>query len=363
MTSYTEDNRLRPSAGSLAVARWCAQQGWPVHPLIAGGKTPPGNCEACQAPGHRRAGCGCRAAGRWCHGFHAATTDPQLLERWWGRYPTLGVAVACGPAELVVIDVDAHNDPLPSRERVLPGVVIHDGVDLSGLADGFHTLALLAALRGQPDPAADESTLRVRTPSGGLHLWYRAPDGRKFLCSSGSSPSRALAWQVDVRAHGGYIVAPGTVIAAGTYEPLGDVREPAPLPSWLADELTRTGHDEATTLPRPVAPAVPPRARQAVIAAGGGRSAAERVLLTALSEVTACRSHPDGAGFSDKLNRAAFTAGGLTAASYLPEVQALRALTQAAAFARPGQERRAEQIISSGFAAGARRPFHPEGRS
>ncbi|MFJ6776466.1 DNA primase, partial [Kitasatospora sp. NPDC091257] len=29
---------------ALAVARWCAAQGWPVHPLAPGRKTPPANC-------------------------------------------------------------------------------------------------------------------------------------------------------------------------------------------------------------------------------------------------------------------------------------------------------------------------------
>jgi hypothetical protein len=286
-----------------------------------------------------------------------------LIARWWAANPAFGVGVSCGPAGLVVIDVDAHNVPSPARDRVLPGVAIHDGVDLTGLANGFHTLALLAALRGAPDPAADESTLRVRTPSGGIHLWYRAPVGVNFLCSSGSSTGRALAWQVDVRAVGGYIVAPGTVTAAGTYTPVGPTRQPAPLPQWLAEELVRTGHTQTTAPGRPAARTVPPRARHAVIAAGGGRSSAERLLRAVLTEVTACGTAPEGAAFSDKLNRAAFTAGGLVVGGYLVEVEAERLLTEAATAARPGQERRCAQIIRSGLAAGARRPLHPEGRS
>uniref|UniRef100_UPI0004CC7043 bifunctional DNA primase/polymerase n=1 Tax=Streptomyces sp. NRRL S-15 TaxID=1463886 RepID=UPI0004CC7043 len=60
---------------------------------------------------------------------------------------------------------------------------------------------------------------------------------------------RALAWQVDVRAHGGYIIAPGTSTEHGTYTPIGDVREPAGLPLWIAQELERTGHLPALTIP------------------------------------------------------------------------------------------------------------------
>ena len=150
--------------------------------------------------------------------------------------------------------------PFRDRNRLLPGIAIHDQVDLTGLANGFHTLALLAALRGQPDPATDETTLRVRTPSGGLHIWYRAAATRRFLCSTGSSTGRALAWQVDVRANGGYIVAPGTRTAAGTYTPLGQAQIPAPLAEWLATELDRTGH---STSPNPIAPRLPTASRSA----------------------------------------------------------------------------------------------------
>lgn len=147
--------------------------------------------------------CPCPSEGRWCHGFHAATTNPALLDAWWGRYPTLGVGVSCGPAGLVVLDIDAHCAEVPDRNRLLPGIPIHGSVDLAGLASGFDTLALLAALRGRPSPADDDSTLRVRTPSGGLHVWYRTPsEGPRYRSSVGSSPKVALAWQVDVRSTG-----------------------------------------------------------------------------------------------------------------------------------------------------------------
>jgi hypothetical protein len=73
----------------------------------------------------------------------------------------------------VVIDIDAHGTEPPARDRILPGIPIGDQVDLAGLANGFHTLAVLAALRGQQSPADDTTTLRVRTPSGGLHVWGR----------------------------------------------------------------------------------------------------------------------------------------------------------------------------------------------
>ncbi|WP_331727282.1 bifunctional DNA primase/polymerase (plasmid) [Streptomyces sp. NBC_00161] len=348
----------------LTTARWCARQGWPVHPLASGRKTPVGNCDGCRAPGHNRGACDCLRAGRWCHGFHAATLDFERIEQWWGARPELGVGVATGPAGLVVIDIDAHARELPERERLLPGVGISDTVDLTGLANGFHTLGVLAALRGAASPADDESTLRVRTPSGGLHVWYRNAGGHRWQCSAGSGGSRALAWQVDVRAHGGYIVAPGTVTPAGVYRPVGATRVPAPLPGWLARELERTGHlpsapsSPAVSGPRPV----PPRARQAVIAAGGERGASERVLAGVLAEVAACAAVPEGAAFSEKLNRAAYTAGGLVAAGYVTGAEAARALQETAERARPGQQRRCSAIISGGIGAGLARPLALGGR-
>ncbi|WP_327713855.1 bifunctional DNA primase/polymerase (plasmid) [Streptomyces sp. NBC_00464] len=346
------------SVTPLESALWCAEQGWPVHPLAPGRKTPAANCGRCRDQPHSVQDCPCIPTGRWCHGFHSATTDPRRIRAWWAEQPRFGVGVACGPAGLVVIDVDAHPAPLPDPARLLPGIHIPASVSLGGLQHGFHSLALLAALRGQQDPSQDDTTLRVRTPSGGLHLWYTARPGHQWRCSTGSSAKRALAWQVDVRAHGGYIIAPGTTTAQGTYTVHGSVLRPAPLPGWLTAELERTGHRPSSAAPSPPTP-VPSRARAAVMAARGGRDAAERTLATVLRAVAECAAVPEGSGFSEKLNRAAFTAGGLVGAGRMVLADAESALVTAATQARPGQERRSLQIIRSGMSAGSRRPLDP----
>jgi hypothetical protein len=343
----------------LAAAQWCARRGWPVHPLAPGLKTPAANCSGCRSQPHSPAACPCIPAGRWCHGFHAATLNQERIQKWWAACPDFGIGVSCGPAGLIVIDIDAHPAEPPTRDRLLPGIPIGDGVDLTGLANGFHIIAVLAALRGQTSPAEDENTLRVRTPSGGLHVWYRS-GARRWLSSVGSSASRALGWQVDIRAHGSYIIAPGTTTKQGSYTPLGTTREPAALPLWLAQELERTGHLPAPTVPHPRP--VPPRAQQAVRAAGGGRDQVQRTVATVLAPVVACGQISEGAGFSEALNRAAYTMGGLVAAGRLDRAEAERVLTEAAEEARPGQRRRIEQIIRSSLAAGLKRPLHPDGR-
>jgi hypothetical protein len=350
---------LSASGQQAATAYWCARRGWPVHPLSPGRKTPAGNCDQCRASSHTPQDCPCLPAGRWCHGFHAATLDQRRIQQWWGAHPDFGVGVSCGPAGLVVIDIDAHAAPAPSRDRILPGIPIADHVDLTGLETGFHSLAVLAALRGKPSPAEDANTLRVRTPSGGLHVWYRAEDNRRWQCSTGSGSGRALAWQVDVRAHGGYIIAPGTTTSAGTYTPVGETRTAAALPLWLAQELERTGHLPAPNIPAPRP--VPPRARQAVRAAGGRRDSKGPNLASILAPVEACGRTAEGAGFSDTLNRAAFTIGGLIAADRLSREEGEQALRETASAARPGQERRSEQIIASGLAAGLQRPLYADG--
>ncbi|RKT09526.1 bifunctional DNA primase/polymerase-like protein [Streptomyces sp. 1114.5] len=342
-----------------AVARWCAAQGWPVHPLAPGRKTPPANCQACQESPHSPAECPCTRVGRWCHGFHAATVDQDVINAWWTVNPDFGTGVACGPAGLVVIDIDSHPGDVPARDRLLPGIPIHEHVNLDGLENGYHTLALLAALRSSPDPAQDTSTLRIRTPSGGMHVWYRDDADLRFTCSTGSSTGRALAWQVDVRAHGGYIVAPGTTTSAGTYTALPGAWMPAPLPRWLSEELVRTGHLKDRPETRPTAqPPVPDRARQAVVAAGGGKRGAERILDTVLQDVTDCATTPEGAGFTGKLNRAAYTVGGLVSAGHLTHGDAEQLLLDAARTARPTQDRHSSAVIRSGLAAGARQPLH-----
>lgn len=336
------------------VARWLASRQWPVHPLAPGRKTPAANCAECRTRSHDPSRCPCHARGGWCHGFHSATTDPARIDGWWGREPRAGVGVSCGPAGLVVLDVDAHAAQVPGRDRLLPGIGIPDQVDLDGLASGFDTLALLAAYRGQQNPAEDETTLRVRTPSGGLHIWYLNPEpATRFRSSTGSSPRTALAWQVDVRAHGGYIVAPATRTPAGVYTPAGAVREPAPLPAWLAAELTRTGH---VIRPSPL-----PAPRPAAKTSHARYGAAEGLLEPLLESVRECAALSEGTGFTEKLNRAAYTAGGLVGAGHLNQDETRRRLSEAAHYARPHQHRRSESIIDAALSAGASRPFHPRG--
>ena len=127
----------------------------------------------------------------------------------------------------MVVDLDTHS-PLPDDWR-LPDV--HDGRDV---------LALVAEWAGQPWPV----TYTVTTPTGGLHLYYTAPDGPEIRNSAGK-----IGPLVDVRGGGGYVLAAGSVlderaypgnpgcrelVTGGRRYQVVDDTDPEPLPAWLA---------------------------------------------------------------------------------------------------------------------------------
>jgi Bifunctional DNA primase/polymerase, N-terminal len=104
-----------------------------------------------------------------------STTDLATIAAWWERWPDASIGVDCGKSGLVVVDLD-----------------VKDGIDGIGNwkrhIDGKHVPA----------------TYSVRTPSGGLHHWFRDPEG-KYRNSAG-----LIAPGVDIRAVGGFVVAPGS---------------------------------------------------------------------------------------------------------------------------------------------------------
>lgn len=140
-----------------------------------------------------------------------ATGDLARIRRWWLRWPADNIAIACGPSDLHVLDLDtSHGQPPPA-----PWPHARDGRDV---------LAQLAAQADQPIPIP---TYAVATPSGGTHLYYRAPRKPPLRNTIGR-----LGWRVDSRGAGGYIVAAGSALPHGTYQLIDDT-EPIPLPEWL----------------------------------------------------------------------------------------------------------------------------------
>ncbi|MET8417575.1 bifunctional DNA primase/polymerase [Streptomyces sp. NPDC005134] len=75
------------------------------------------------------------------------------------------------------------------------------------------------------------TTYRIRTASGGEHLYFTTPPRIRLANSTGR-----LGPLIDTRAWGGYVVAAGSIVHGSTY----DVVDPAPvveMPAWLLDAL------------------------------------------------------------------------------------------------------------------------------
>lgn len=145
----------------------------------------------------------------------AATRDPEQITAWFSARP-YNVAIACGPSALVVIDLDdGHGETAPEP--------------WTGARHGREVLAQVAAAAGHPLPR----TRAVSTPTGGMHLYFRAPVGVGLRNTAGT----ALGWRIDTRAHGGYIVAAESVRDAGYYR-VADRSPIAELPEWIAAALT-----------------------------------------------------------------------------------------------------------------------------
>ena len=149
--AMTDDSTLRQA---LAYAR----RGWPVFPCLEGQKVP---------------------ATR--HGFRDATTDEQQITGWFGRNPHLNVAIATGAPGPDVLDVDVH------------------GAAGNGYAalGRLHCAGLLEDAYGY-----------VRTPSGGLHIYFTGTTQRN---------GHLAAHHVDFRSAGGYVLTPPSQVDGHLY--------------------------------------------------------------------------------------------------------------------------------------------------
>ncbi|MGW3711467.1 bifunctional DNA primase/polymerase [Streptomyces albogriseolus] len=182
----------------LNAALEAAERGWRVFPLRPGTKRPALHGEkACTRTGP--------CAARHLKWEQRATTDPDRIRAAWSR-ASFNVGIATGPSGLLVVDLDTPE---------------HKGS--SDAPYGAATFAALCERAGHAVP----TTYRVRTASGGTHLYFTAPDGVQLPNTAGT-----VAESVDTRACGGYVVAAGSVVPAGRYEAL-NAAVAAPLPGWL----------------------------------------------------------------------------------------------------------------------------------
>ena len=157
-----------------------ARQGFKVFPLKPGAKAPP-------------------LVVGWPL---AATTDETTIREWWAKWPDANIGIHC--EGLLVLDVDVKKG-------------------------GYESLAKLDLEVALP------TTYEVATPSGGRHIYFRCDEtvsNRVDACGAG----------LDIRAAGGYVVAPGSHTDSGEYRihRSGDISDaPASLRGRLAGSAER----------------------------------------------------------------------------------------------------------------------------
>lgn len=187
-----------------AALAYAQRLNWPVFPVhgIVEGKC------ACGKPGCDRPGK--HPIGRLVpHGLKDASTDPEVITRWWRDSPTANIGIVTGAESgIVVLDVDtikAGDESLFDLER---------------------------------DHGKLPETVMAITGSGGFHYLFQHPGAGVKVKNSVDN----LGVGLDVRGDGGYIVvSPSLHISGRRYEWESSCRpleaDIAPLPGWLFEKI------------------------------------------------------------------------------------------------------------------------------
>jgi hypothetical protein len=297
------ESRPQVETSRLTVALDYAAQGWAVFPCQPGAKE----------PATRR-------------GFHDATTNPATIRRWWLAQPEYNIGIATGLISRVwVFDIDG--------------------------ADGAARLFDIESRQGPPPPTLCSTT------SNGCHLWFRAVSDLR----SSTGHHNRLGPGLDVRADGGYVVAPPSVHPDGPIYRWSNSLPPAPAPDWLIQ------------LARAKPPPALPISQRAISARGSALRGAGFVHqydgaygTAALDrEINALVNTPPGAR-NHALNRASFSLHQLVAGGELDGATVRNRLIAAAEanglMADPNDgPRKVALTIRSGARAGMQRPRNRQG--
>ena len=182
------DNKISPPFQTFANAY--ISRGWFIFPLRVNGKEP-----------------------ITANGFKDASNDPAVIQEWVRKYPHSNIGIATEASNLIVVDCDSSKGETPPAPWNQPG--IEEGVDV-----------FLTAVE-ESGNQFDFNTFTVATPNNGLHYYFQ---------DQGSPiPSRTNVnglWRVDIRSKGGYIVAPGSYLATGSYE-VDAIGGLSPMPIWM----------------------------------------------------------------------------------------------------------------------------------
>jgi hypothetical protein len=247
-----------------------------------------------------------------CHrGFHDATTNSARIRRWWLANPSYNIAIATGIiSSAFVFDIDG--------------------------AIGAETLETFEAKYGSL-PAT-----RISSTSGGCHFWFRAD--RTVPCRVGGQGGFPPG--LDIRADGGYAIAPPSIHPDGPIYRWTNARDIANAPDWLI----QLAHVKAKPI---VGSRVPVPIRRAGPISHYAAAALEREISALTNTLPGARNHA--------LNRASFSLHQLVAGGELDRREVHDRLIAAAhengLMADPADgPRSVERTIASGARAGLQHP-------
>lgn len=145
-----------------------------------------------------------------------ATRAPGDIGLWWTKWPDANIGICTSRFQdnlsLIAVDVDNKGDKHGDEE------------------------ILKLELAGNDFPA----TYTQSTPSGGSHILYSTENPVRNSVS-------VLAEGIDIRGHGGFVVAAGSILATGVYT--GNEAAVAPAPDWLVAACGRSKPDTRSAAP------------------------------------------------------------------------------------------------------------------
>jgi hypothetical protein len=143
-------------------------------------------------------------------GLTDATTNPEVIERWWRKQPNCNIGLATGAMSgVMVVDIDDVNAEAELRKLERQNCEL---------------------------PATVES-LTAR----GRHLFFRMPEREVRNSASKLAPG------IDVRGDGGYVVAPPSLHPSGKRYcwSVDSANVFADVPDWLLDMITAPSNRDA----------------------------------------------------------------------------------------------------------------------
>jgi replicative DNA helicase len=188
------------AVSTLDYVTFYAERSWRLFPIKPHDKFP-------LFPAAHEKGNPCKGeCGQLGHGFHDATAKLPVLTEWWNKYPDANIGIATGiNSGFMVLDVDPKHG-------------------------GDKSLAELISKHGELP-----KTPMSKTGGGGQHYLFAYPHGFDIRNSSGK-----VGPGLDIRAEGGYIVAPPSLHESGNHYEWDKSTPPsqtqlANCPKWLFD--------------------------------------------------------------------------------------------------------------------------------